>query len=87
MQGNTRQEMRGEGVREKVKIMLASHAAQGVHRMIDDHRERVPMKLLQERLEQLQPPEVVTQLSESFSCEEGSSLNNRAFIPAFPPGL
>lgn len=47
------------GVPEKVKMMLAGHAAQGVHGKVYDHRERVPMKLLQDGLERLQYPEVL----------------------------
>ena len=53
------------GISEKVKMMLAGHAAQGVHGKIYNHRERVPMKLLQEGLERLQYPDVLQALNNS----------------------
>lgn len=51
------------GVQDKVKMMLAGHAAQGVHGKVYDHRERVSMKLLQEGLERLQYPAVLQALN------------------------
>lgn len=51
------------GVQEKAKMMLAGHAAQGVHGKVYDHRERVQMKLLKEGLERLQYPEVLQALN------------------------
>lgn len=51
------------GVPEKIKMMLAGHAAQGVHGKVYDHRERVPMRLLQEGLEKLRYDEVLLALT------------------------
>lgn len=50
------------GVSEKIALMLTGHAAQGIHNMVYNRRERVPMKLLQEGLEKLQYPEVLQTL-------------------------
>lgn len=44
-------------------MMLVGHAAQGVHGKVYDHRERVPMKLLQLGLEKLRYPEVLQALT------------------------
>lgn len=51
------------GVPEKIKMMLAGHAAHGVHGKVYDHRERVPMRLLQEGLEKLRYDEVIQALT------------------------
>lgn len=60
------------GVPEKVKMMLAGHAAQGVHGKVYDHRERVSMKLLQEGLEKLRYDDVLQVLTNGQSEEESS---------------
>lgn len=46
------------GVSEKVKMMLAGHAAREVHGKVYDHRERVSMRLLQDGIERLRYDEV-----------------------------
>ena len=60
------------GVQEKVKMMLAGHAAQGVHGKVYDHRERVSIKLLKDGLERLQYPEVLQVLNNKGQREEAA---------------
>lgn len=60
------------GVPEKIKMMLVGHAAQGVHGKVYDHRERVPMKLLQAGLEKLRHPEVLQALNSKGQREEAA---------------
>jgi integrase len=58
------------GVPEKIRMMLTGHVAQGVHGKVYDHRERVPMKLLQDGLERLQYPQVLQALNPMGESEE-----------------
>lgn len=58
------------GVSEKLRMTLAGHASQGVHGRIYDHRQRVPMKLLQEGIERLQYPSVMQALMNDYRDEE-----------------
>ncbi|MBX3301595.1 MAG: site-specific integrase [Nitrospira sp.] len=60
------------GVPEKIRMMITGHASQGIHGQVYDRRERVPMNLLRQGLEQLHYPDVLQSLNNKSTRREAA---------------